>query len=94
MSFLIQWLVQAAQWLWAVISAFPLHVLSMLLQGLAAFIGWIPAPAFFSSAGQWIGNMPPLVAFLLSSLQIGSLVTILVSSYVLRFVIRRIPFLG
>ena len=94
MSFLIDWLVSAAQWLWQVISNFPLHCLSLLLQGLAAFISWIPAPAFFSNAGQWIGDMPPLVSFLLSSLQIGALATILVSAYTLRFIIRRIPFLG
>lgn len=94
MSFLLNWLVQFAQWLWTVISEFPLHVLSLLLQGLAAFINWIPAPGFFADAGSWIGNIPPLVAFLLSSLQIGSLVTVLVSAYTLRFVIRRIPFLG
>ena len=94
MEFLIQWLVQAAQWLWQVISNLPLHVLSLLLQGLAAFIAWIPAPSFFSQTSGWIGNMPPLVAFLLSSLQVGSLVTSLVSAYTLRFVIRRIPFLG
>jgi hypothetical protein len=94
MSFLIQYLVQALAWLWNVISSLPLHCLSLLLQGLAAFINWLPAPGFFANAGGWIGNVPPLAAFLLSSLQIGSLVTILVSAYTLRFVIRRIPFLG
>jgi hypothetical protein len=94
MSFLINWLVQFAQWLWSMFTAVPLHVLSLLLQGLAAFIAWIPAPAFFSNAGQWIGNVPPLAAFLLSTTQVGALITILVSAYTLRFIIRRIPFLG
>ncbi len=94
MSFLINWLVQAVQWLWTVISNLPLHCLSLLLQGLAAFVGWIPAPAFFANASGWIGSMPPLVSFMLSSLQIGALVTVLVSSFTLRFIIRRIPFLG
>ena len=94
MSFLINWLVTALQWLWGVISWFPLHVLSLLLQGLAAFIAWIPVPAFFANIGGWISSMPPLVSFLLASTQIGGLVTIVVSAYTLRFIIRRIPFLG
>lgn len=72
----------------------PLHLFSLLLSGLAALLNGIPAPSFFTDASGWIGSIPTLAAYLLSALQIGSLVTILVSAFALRFLIRRIPFIG
>lgn len=50
--------------------------------------------AVFSNIAGWIGSIPSLAAFLLSALQIGTLVTILVAAYTLRFLIRRIFFLN
>jgi len=94
MSDLIQAIGQWLQQIITLLTGLPLHVFSLLLQGLAAVISWIPAPAFFSDISGWIGNVPPLAAWLLSALQIGSLVTILVTAYTLRFLIRRIPFIG
>jgi hypothetical protein len=94
MSDLIAYLVAAFQAVVNFIEGLPLHAFSLLCQGLAAVINWIPAPAFFSDVAGWIGNTPPLAAWLLSALQIGSGATILVSAYTLRFLIRRIPFIG
>lgn len=72
----------------------PLHIFSLLLSGLSYVLNAIPAPSFFTEASGWVGSIPTLAAYLLSALQIGSLVTILVSAYTLRWVIRRIPFIG
>lgn len=72
----------------------PLHLFTGLMSGLAAVVNWIPAPPFFSNIAGWIGSIPSLAAFLLSALQIGTLVTILVAAYTLRFLIRRIFFLN
>jgi hypothetical protein len=83
----LSWLHDFALWL-------PLHIFKLLCDGLAALINFIPAPGFFSSAAGWIGAIPGPVAYLLSSLQIGTGVTILVTAYTLRFLIRRIPFIG
>jgi len=85
------------QWIQSIITfltGLPLHIFALLLQGLSAIINWIPAPGFYSNISGWIVSIPPLAAFLLSALQIGALVTILVTAYTLRFLIRRIPFIG
>lgn len=94
MGDLLSWLSSAFQQLVNFFEGLPLHILTALLSGLSALINWIPAPAFFSNLSGWIGSIPPLAAFLLSALQIGSLVTILVTAYTLRFVIRRIFFIN
>lgn len=94
MSFLIQAIGQYIQDIVNFITALPLHLFSLLLQACSAVLNWIPAPAFFSNLSGWIGSIPPLAAYLLGALQIGSLVTILVSAFTLRFIIRRIPFIG
>jgi hypothetical protein len=94
MSYLLNWLYQAAAWFVTLIANFFLHVLTLLLQGLEALIAWIPAPSFFQNAAGWIGSIPPLLADFLSALQIGAGITIVVSALTLRFLIRRIPFIG
>jgi hypothetical protein len=94
MSDLVTYLTNALQALLNYIEGIPLHAFSLLCQGLAAVINWIPAPAFFADVAGWIGNTPPLAAWLLSALQIGSGATILVTAFTLRFLIRRIPFIG
>ena len=94
MSDLISAIAQYIQDIVNFLTGLPLHIFSLLLSGLSALINGIPAPAFFSNAAGWIGSIPTLAAYLLAALQISSLVTILVSAYVLRFLIRRIPFIG
>lgn len=92
MEFLLQWLENAWTQLVTFLQGLPLHLFTGLMSGLAAVVNWIPAPPFSNIAG-WIG-IPSLAAFLLSALQIGTLVTILVAAYTLRFLIRRIFFLN
>jgi len=94
MAFLIGFLQTLFAWLATYLLDLPLYILSLLLVGLATFINDIPAPSFFSSAAGWISSLPPLVAYVLGALQISTGVTILVTAYTLRFLIRRIPFIG
>lgn len=94
MSFLIQFLQALFAWLAAFLVDLPLYILSLFLTGLATFINDIPAPGFFSSAAGYISSLPPLVSFLMSSFQIGAGITIIVTAFTIRFLIRRIPFIG
>jgi len=94
MSDLINWLVGWWQQLVNFLEGLPLHIYTAMLSGLASLINWIPAPAFFGTVSGWIGAVPNLAAFLLGALQIGTLVTILVSAYTVRFLIRRIFFIN
>lgn len=81
MEFLLQWLENAWTQLVTFLQGLPLHLFTGLMSGLAAVVNWIPAPPFFSNIAGWIGSIPSLAAFLLSALQIGTLVTILVAAY-------------
>jgi hypothetical protein len=94
MSDLINWLAGWWQQLVNFLEGLPLHIYTAMLSGLATVINWIPAPSFFGDLSGWIGSIPPLVAFLLGALQIGTLVTILVSAFTVRFLIRRIFFIN
>jgi hypothetical protein len=94
MSDLINWLAGWWQQLVNFLEGLPLHIYTAMLSGLATVVNWIPAPAFFSDVSGWIGNVPPLAAFLLGALQIGTLATIIVSAFTVRFLIRRIFFIN
>jgi hypothetical protein len=94
MSFLIAFLTQILAWLHTFLVLLPKLIASAVLTALAAVINWIPVPSFITNASGWIGAIPSFPAYLLSSLNFSAGVTILVTAYVLRFLIRRIPFIG
>jgi hypothetical protein len=94
MSFLIAFVGELAAWVAAFLVDLPLYILSLLLTGLAAMVNFIPAPTFVASATGWIGSLPPMVFYIMSSLQISNGLTIVFTAYVLRFLIRRLPFIG
>lgn len=94
MSFLIHWIIAFAAWLWDAVSTLALECFKALLEGLATVLQAIPAPGFMADAASYIGSIPPLMAYLASSLQLGAGLTIIVTAYIVRFVIRRIPFIG
>jgi hypothetical protein len=93
-GFLLSWLQAFWQQLVTFLEGLPLHILTAMLSGLSAVINWIPAPSWYANIAGWVGAVPSLAAFLLSALQIGTLVTILLSAYTLRFLLRRIFFLN
>jgi hypothetical protein len=94
MSFLIQWLTNALQWLFDLIDKLPLHLWVLLLGGLQSAVNAIPVPSFFSSAPGYIANLPPFVAYLSSAMQIPYGLGVVTTAFFARWVLRRIPFIG
>jgi hypothetical protein len=94
MVFLLQWLQAFASWLWTGLQHLGLIVFGALMQGLGQVIADIPVPGFATDAAGYIGSIPPLAAFLLHALQIGPGITIVCTAMLVRFVIRRLPFIG
>jgi Protein of unknown function (DUF2523) len=94
MSFLISFLSQLATWLQAMFIALPLYLLGLLLAGLNTLLQDIPVPSFFSGAAGYISSIPAFPAFLLQGLLIPQGLAIVISAYVIRFLIRRLPFIG
>lgn len=94
MSFLIQWLVSAAQWLFDLVLKLPLHIWVLTLGGLQDAVNAIPVPSFFAQAGNYIANMPPLVAYISAGFQIPFGIGVVTTAWFLRWVLRRIPLIG
>lgn len=94
MSFLLQWLVHAAQWLFDLVLALPLHLWVLVLGGLQAAVNAIPVPSFFSSAANYVAQMPSSVAYFSSGMQIPYGLGVITTAWFLRWVLRRIPLIG
>ncbi len=94
MSFLIQWLSGALTWLYNLIDKLPLHLYTLIMEGAAKIINAIPVPAFFSNADSYIAALPPAVAYFSGGLQIPYGIGVITTAYLLRFIIRRIPFIN
>jgi hypothetical protein len=69
-------------------------IFGAVLAALAGLLSAIPVPAWLESAGDWMGAIPAGVAYFVSPLQFGTGLTIMLSAYTLRFLIRRIPVIG
>lgn len=97
MDFLISFIKRILQWcvdnlVWLVEKLFDL-----VLTALAAIINAIPVPTWLSNAGAYISGFlsaSPYVNFAISTLHLDFGLQVIVGAYLIRFLIRRIPFFG
>jgi hypothetical protein len=94
MDFLIKYLKMILDWLLGFIDWIGIELSKIFLAALAAIINAIPVPSWMANAGGAVANIPPGVAYFVQSMQISTGATIMVSAYIIRFVIRRLPFIG
>lgn len=94
MQFLLTWLQNFATWLWTGLQHLCLIVFNAVMTGLATVIQDIPAPSFFADIAGWVGGIPSFAAYLIQGLEIPAGIVIVCTAMVLRFIIRRIPFIG
>lgn len=78
-------------WLADEIKSLGLWFLEKILGGVASVLELIPAPAFLSFHSM---SVPPFVSWFLEPFQIATGISMIVSAYVARFVLRRIPGIG
>jgi hypothetical protein len=93
-DFLIKFITQILAWLLGFVTWCVVQVVSLVLAGLSAIFNAIPVPAWIASASGAIANLPPGVAYLISSLELTTGAGIMISAYTIRFVIRRLPVVG
>jgi len=79
-------------WIQDQISSFFLWAFERLMDGLAAVIEMIPVPDFLSAAGSF--SIPGSVAWFANAFALDHGAQIIVAAYLLRFLIRRLPFIG
>lgn len=83
---ILVWLVELLLWL-------PLKLWSLFLDGLAAVIEAIPVPAWLENVDLF-GNLDPGVLYFAAAFEIPAGLGIITSAYLIRFLIRRLPFVG
>lgn len=94
MDFLIDFLGQILVWLKDLLLWLPRKITELVLDGLAFVIEAIPVPDFLQNASGYLAAVPPEVVFFLDGFLFAQGIAIIVSAFVLRFVIRRIPIVG
>lgn len=72
----------------------PRELYSLLLDGLLAVINAIPVPAWAANVASYAAGISSDVMYWVAPFQIGTGISIIMSAYVIRFTIRRIPFVG
>jgi hypothetical protein len=79
--------------MWESIKNFFLWVYESIVLGISNLFSLIPAPAFLENIDSSL-TIPSSVAFFAAPMQFQFGITVIVSAYTTRFLIRRIPFIG
>ena len=69
-------------------------LLDAVFQGALSLIEAIPAPDFLLNASSLSLSLPSQVLFFTTLFKLPQGVSLVVSAYILRFAVRRIPFIG
>lgn len=72
----------------------PEWIFSKLAAGIVSFFEAIPAPDFFTTAAQAFSSVPSSVIYFAEAFQIGTGISMVLGAYLLRFILRRLPFIG
>lgn len=94
MTYLIQYIQQILSWLLQFVDWILIEVFKVIGAAVLAVIDAIPVPSFFTSAGSFMAALPPGVVYFSQGLDLSTGFTVLFSAIGLRFLIRRLPFVG
>lgn len=81
-------------WLRDLLLWVPKKIWEWVLDGVAAVLEAIPVPSWLSSAGSVFDAIPDGVLYFAQALQLPAGLSMVISAYVIRFLIRRIPIIG
>ena len=86
------------QQLWDALKSLILWIVPWLyhrfLEALSAVLLGIPVPDCFGQAANLFASIPPEVMFWLEPVHLDTFICIIIDAYVIRFLIRRLPFIG
>jgi len=83
----VTWVVTFFQWL-------AVKVFTLIFDALVAVLSLIPVPEWLSSISGNISGLSGGILFFIEPFQLGTGLSWIVSAYLLRFLIRRIPVIG
>lgn len=81
-------------WLRDLLLWVPKKLWDLFLDALVAVVEAIPVPSWLSSAGGVFDAIPDGVIYFAQALQLPAGLAMIISAYVIRFIIRRIPIIG
>lgn len=93
-DFLVDVISSFVQWLLDLLLYVPRVVFSEVMQGLAAVVSSIPVPDFVADVGSYWSGVPSDVMFFVAPLRLGTGLAMIATAYGVRFLIRRLPFVG
>jgi len=82
-----QWLIDLLLWV-------PRKIFELLLDGLASVVEAIPVPSFMSGLEGWVSGLSSAIAYFGAPLQLEAGMGFVLTAWVIRFTIRRIPVIG
>ena len=83
-----------AEWLKDLFLWLPLKLWELLLDGLAGVLDAIPVPGFITSAQGYFNGVGGNVLWTLNLFAVPEGMAMVMTALLLRFVVRRIPFIG
>ena len=84
---ILVWLLQFVDWIL-------IEIFSVVGAAAVAVLAAIPVPGFFATASTSLGSLPSGVLYFAQAIDLGTGLTSLMTAVGLRFLIRRIPFIG
>ena len=70
------------------------YVLDAIFNGIISMLELIPVPTFIEDMGSSADSITGISAYYLGVFNVGSGIGIILSAYLIRFSIRRLPFIG
>jgi hypothetical protein len=89
-----EWIKRALEWLGDAITDAIEQVVALLIDGLVAVIELIPVPDFMTQLPGAFSAIAGTVGYFLAPFQVPQGIAIIASAYAIRFIIRRLPFIG
>ena len=94
MSELFDFLSDILGWLLDVLLWVPQKLYELVLDGLAGVLEAIPVPGWLDGGLSLFTNLPAGIVYFADALAIPEGIGIVLGAYLVRFLIRRIPFIG
>jgi hypothetical protein len=94
MTYLIHYLGQILTWLMGLVDWVLTETFSVICTAVLAVINAIPVPSFFTAAGGFMASLPAGVVYFSQVCDFHTGLPILFAALGLRFLIRRLPFVG
>jgi hypothetical protein len=94
MTYLIHYIQTILTWLLTFVDWVLIEVFSVICAAVGAVLNAIPVPSWASSAGSSLSALPAGVLYFAQAADLPTGLSIIFSAWGIRFLIRRIPFIG